>query len=552
MKCLRCHQDNPSHAKFCLECGTPLTAVNPSSPPAASYTEITNALCARNRELAEAHEQQAATAEILRVISSSPTDLQPVMDTVAENAARVCGGNDAFIFRTDGDILQLVAHHGPVPTTRRIGERIQITRATVFGRTVVDRQTIHIEDFAKTVETDFQDLQERQRLTGVRTVLSTPLLREGVPIGVITLRRTEVRPFSDTQIALLKSFADQAVIAIENVRLFNETKEALEQQTATGEILRVIASSPTDLQPVMEAIAENATRVCGAMDSSIFRLEGEHLRLMARHGPLRISYAIGESAPVSHGTVGGRVIHDRRTIHVEDILAAETEFPVTVSRGRAGGSTVRTMAATPLLRGGIPVGVLYINRGPEPNPFSAKQIALLETFANQAVIAIENVRLFTELQEKNRALTEAHAQVTEAFDQQTATSEILRVIASSPTDVQPVFDAIVQSASRLCEAEFSAVVRFEDGLLHLAGTSNVSSAEIEAYHSLFPRPPRRDFIMGRAFLDGRPVHVEDVLLDPDYDPHRLEVLQRAATFRTYLGIPIVRNGILELTRFGGR
>src|SRR5262249_25437203 len=175
-------------------------------------------------------------------------------------------------------------------------------------------------------------------------------------------------------------------------------------------------------------------------------------------------------------------------------------------------------------------------RRSEVRLFTDKQIALLQTFADQAVIAIENVRLFTELQTSNRELTTA-------LDTQTATSEILRVISRSPTDVQPVFDAIVQSASSLCEAEFSAVVRFEDGLLHLAGTSDVSSAEIEAYHRLFPRPPRRDFIMGRAFLDGRPVHVEDVLLDPDYDPHSLGVLQHAATFRTYLGIPIVRSGI---------
>ena len=167
----------------------------------------------------------------------------------------------------------------------------------------------------------------------------------------------------------------------------------------------MIASSPTDLQPVMEAVAENAARVCGATDSSIFRLEGEHLRLVARHGSLRRSMAIGDTIPVSRDTVGGRVVCDRRTIHVEDIMAAEAEFPETVSRMRQAGSLARTMLATPLLREGTPLGVIFINRGPEAHPFSAKQIALLETFANQAVIAIENVRLFTELQEKNRALT---------------------------------------------------------------------------------------------------------------------------------------------------
>ena len=218
----------------------------------------------------------------------------------------------------------------------------------------------------------------------------------------------------------------------------------------------MIASSPTDLQPVMEAVAENAARVCGATDSSIFRLEGEHLRLVARHGSLRRALAIGDTIPVSRGTVGGRAVGDRRTIHVEDILAAEAEFPETVSRHEAGRVLTRTMLATPLLREGTPLGVIFINRGPEAHPFSAKQIALLETFANQAVIAIENVRLFKELQEKNRALTEAHAQVTEALEQQTATAEILRVISSSPTDVQPVFDTIVGRARCGCARRATA------------------------------------------------------------------------------------------------
>src|SRR5262249_12197639 len=186
-----------------------------------------------------------------------------------------------------------------------------------------------------------------------------------------------------------------------------QVTEALDQQTATGEILRVIASSPTDLEPVMEAVVENAVRVCGAMGSAIWRLEGERLRLVARHGPLRTAFSMGDSVPVSRDLVSGRAVLDRRTIHVEDIRAVEAEFPVTASRSRARGSEIRTMAATPLLREGIPLGVLLVTRGPEAQPFSAKQIALLETFANQAVIAIENVRLFTELEARNRDLTEA-------------------------------------------------------------------------------------------------------------------------------------------------
>jgi len=315
--------------------------------------------------------------------------------------------------------------------------------------------------------------------------------------------------------------------------------EALEQQTATGEILRIISSSPSDIKPVLDAVARSAMRLCESYDAMIMLREGEELHFAVHHGPIRGPVQFTGRA-ISRGWVAGRTVLDRQPVHVHDLATAGTEFPV--GQADAVRAGYRTTLSVPLLREGEAIGVIHLRRR-EVRPFTDNQIALLQTFADQAVIAIENVRLFTELQEKNAALTQAHAQVTETLEQQTATSEILRVISSSPTDVQPVFDAIVQSASSLCEAEFSAVVRFEDGLLHLAGTSNVSSAEIEAYHSLFPRPPRRDFIMGRAFLDGCTVHVEDVLLDPDYDPHSLGVLQRAATFRTYLGIPIVRNGI---------
>ena len=385
-------------------------------------------LQARNAELTESLEQQTATAEILRVISSSPTDLQPVMDVVAESAARVCGATDSIILRLDGDVLQRVASHGALPVGTDIGH---VSRGSVAGRAVWEQRTIHVEDLLALPETEFPDTVARWAHAVHHTFLATPLLREATPLGAILIRRAEVRPFTTRQIELLETFANQAVIAIENVRLFQELEarnreltEALEQQTATSEILRVIASSPTDLQPVMEAVAENAARVCGAMDSAILRLEGEHLRLVALHGPLRRSMTIGDTAPASRGTVGGRVVGDRRTIHVEDLMAAEAEFPETVSRHRQTGSLARTMLATPLLREGMPLGVIVIARGPAVRPFSAKQIALLETFANQAVIAIENVRLFKEL----RART---AELTRSVEQLTALGEVSRAVSST-------------------------------------------------------------------------------------------------------------------------
>ena len=257
---------------------------------------------ARNRELTEALEQQTATAEILRVISSSPTDLQPVMDVVAESAARFCGASNVAILRLEGEFLRIVAAHGPSPTNQPVGSTIAASRGTVSGRAVRDRQTIHVEDLEALPETEFPETLERSRRVhaSTRTMLATPLLREDVPIGVIVMRKNEMQPFTDKQVALAKTFADQAVIAIENVRLFTELEarnreltEALEQQTATAEILRVISSSPTDLQPVMDVVAKSAARFCGATDASIFRLEGESLRLAAVHGLMPGSTPIG-------------------------------------------------------------------------------------------------------------------------------------------------------------------------------------------------------------------------------------------------------------------
>ena len=237
---------------------------------------------------AEAQEQQTATAEILRVIARSPSDLQPVLDAVAESAARVCDAVDSHITLLEGDLLRVMAIHGEHRPSVAVGDTVPATPATVAGRAVYDRRAIHIDDIEALPETEYPETRARMRRAGIRTrtVLAVPLLRGGAPLGTILIRREVVQPFSDKQIELLETFAAQAVIAIENVRLFNETKEALEQRTATADILRVIASSPTDLQPVMEVVAENAVRVCGATDSAIFRLEGGLLRKVARHGPL--------------------------------------------------------------------------------------------------------------------------------------------------------------------------------------------------------------------------------------------------------------------------
>ena len=499
-------------------------------------------LGARNRELTEALEQQTATAEILRVIASSPTDVLPVFDAIAANAARVCQAGNANVYRFDGSLIHLVASHGYTAAERDAVRRtfpIAPGPGSATARAVSTGAIAHIPDMSADPDFAYPALVQ----AGFHTSLSVPMLRDGKPIGAITAARREVRPFSDRQIALLQTFADQAVIAVENVRLFNETNEALAQQTATAEILRVIASSPTNLQPVMDAVAENAGRVCGATDSSIFRLEGEHLRLVVRHGSLRRAMAIGDTVPVNRDTVAGRVIGDRRTVHVEDLLTAQEEFPVTVSSHRQAGSPTRTILATPLLREGTPLGVIYISRGPDVQPFSAKQITLLETFANQAVIAIENVRLFTELQEKNRAVTEAHAQVTEALEQQTATSEILRVISSSPTDLQPVMDVVAESAAKFCGAVNAAIWRLEGDSVRLVAVHGSMLASVPIGATIVATPRN---VIGHAVRDRKSIHIEDILAVPETEfPETVERQRQGgvAAARTMLVTPLLREDV---------
>src|SRR4029453_2490608 len=329
-------------------------------------------------------------------------------------------------YRVHGNVLRLAASHGSIPVLQPDEDR-PIVRGTPSGRAVIDREVIHIHDLT-TPEAQAEFPHARATHSGARTGLLVPLLREGKAIGVIRIRRTEVRPFSEKQIKLMETFADQAVIAIENVRLFQELKESLEQQTATSEILGVIASSPTDIQPVLDVVAENAARLCDATDAVIHRIDGDKLRPVANYGPLPGRGNL-ESIPINRENIPARAIIDRQTLHIDDLAAVpEDDLPARFAR-RCG---VRTVLATPMLREGIPIGTIHIRRL-EVRPFTEKQIKLLETFASQAVIAIENVRLFNELDTRNR-------QLTEALEQQTATSEILRVIASSPTDIQPVLD----------------------------------------------------------------------------------------------------------------
>src|SRR5262249_13995792 len=422
-------------------------------------------------------------AEVLGIISRSPTDVQPVLDAIVESAARVCGIDDAILRLHEGNIMVPRAHFGPVPILRA-----EISIDAPQFRWMREHGVLHIPDVR--AQNEFPAIGSSGNF---RTYLAAPLRQHGEFIGGLFARRTEVRPFTPAQIKLLETFADQAVIAIENVRLFNDLKESLEQQTATSEILGVIASSPTNIQPVLDIVAKTAAQLCDARDVLIDRVNGDVLEHVASYGPMPMAES---RRPLSRGTPAGRAIIDGQTIHIHDVVPLlETEYPEAKARQQV--THTRTVVVTPLLREGIAIGTIQIRR-PEVRPFTERQIALLKTFADQAVIAIENVRLFKELQERNRDLTEA-------LKQQTATREILRVIASSPTDIQPVLDTVAENAARLCEADDALIRRLDGNVIRLV-----------AHYGRIPPGGGADWIVsrgsvpGRAIIDRQAIHVHDL------------------------------------------
>jgi GAF domain-containing protein len=478
-------------------------------------------------ETKEALERQTATAEILKVISRSPTDIQPVLDAVAESAARLCGATDVVIRRLNADRLRLVAHFGSIPVPEQFLER-QVLSENISGRAVLERRTIQVAD-VNDPETrrEYPDgLPAAPESVPYRTLLAVPLVREGVSVGVIIVRRTEREVFSSQQIGLLETFAHQAVIAMENVRLFNETKEALERQTATSDILNVISRSPTDVGPVFSAIARSAIRLTQALSAGVFTSDGGRADVGAAFfGDQDYTHVFRQDypAPIEYQTPATISMRECRVVNVANLL--DGEFPDTV-KARARTYGYRAVLSVPMLRGGKAIGSIAATSS-TVGLFPDNHVALLQTFADQAVIAIENVRLFNETKE--------------ALERQTATAEILRVISSSPDSVQPVFDAIVNSAVRLVGGHSSIVSRVVGDELHLAAFTSLGSERDDAIKGVFPRR-----------LDEHPTFAEPVrskeplsVADTDADPRLSEATRQVARsrgYRSFLLVPLVREG----------
>jgi GAF domain-containing protein len=499
-----------------------------------------NGLKAQDRD--ETLEQLAATSEVLKAISHSTFDLQTVLATLVKSAGKLCQAENVQIFLYDGEFYRLAADNGFSLEYQQYAKEhpIRPGRNTVVARTALGIEPVQIPDALADPEYTYGG----QKLGGYRTLLGVPLLKDQKCIGVIALTRSKVHPFTDRQIALVTNFAAQAVIAIENARLLNELRqrttdlsESLEQQTATSEVLKVISSSPGELQPVFDAMLSSATGLCDASYGTMWLQESDgQMRVAARHGNLPEAFdeqwRVGRLFRPSPSVPTARVFAARKLLQVTDLKEDRSYLdrdPLAVASVEVAG--IRTLVSVPLLKGDAVVGTLNVYRR-EVRPFTDKQIELVQNFAAQAVIAIENARLLSELRE--------------SLQQQTATADVLRIISSSPGELTPVFRAMLDNAVRICEAKFGDLFLYEGN-----GFRNVAQQDPQSKHrELWQQQPFLDLReahpslpLSRVAATKELVHLADVSTDDGYRDRgsRFVALVESAGARTVLGVPMLKN-----------
>ena len=489
----------------------------------------------RTSDLSESLQQQTATADVLKVISRSAFDLQAVLHTLVESAARLCDADQGTITRQKGGKFYRVesfGHSGEfMDYVRDIP--VGLDRGSASGRALLAGDVVHIVDVLTDPEYTFK---EAQRLSGLRTCLGVPVLREGAAVGVLSLTRSEVRPFSDKQIELVKTFADQAAIAIENARLFDEVQaktrdleESLQFQTATSDVLKVISRSPDALQPVLDVIVGTSRKLCGSDASTIFLLRDDKFHVAAISGtlPRHLDHMRANPFTINErGSTLARVAREKHTLHYANVM----DDPE-LREGLTGLGGPRALLSVPLMKDGNVIGVIVLRQS-HLRPFTERQIQAIETFADQAVIAISNVSLFDEVQAKTRDLEES-------LQQQTATADVLKVISRSAFDLQSVLNTLTESAARLCSADSAAIARKgADGGYYHASRFNFP-ADWERVSYSVRLGPERGSLVGRVLLARSAVQINDVLADREYT---YAEQQRAGNYRTLLGVPLLRSG----------